>query len=100
MNTLALQPVRFGEAITPGQTEKTQKTSEIGFGDVLKKSMEAVNSGMQEASALSEGLIAGEHGNIHETMIAMEKSGISFRLMTKVQQKAIQAYQDTMRIQL
>lgn len=95
-----MQSVRFGEPVTAGKLEKEQKISGTGFGDVLKKSLETVNSRMEEASALSEGLIAGEHGNIHETMIAMEKAGISFRLLTKVQQKAIQAYQDTMRIQL
>lgn len=73
---------------------------DTGFGDVLKKSIDSVNKGLQEADQLSQGLAAGQHGNIHETMIAIEKAGISFRLMTKMQQKAIQTYQDIMRIQL
>ena len=71
-----------------------------GFGEVLKKSIESVNSMQQEADELTRGLMAGEHGNIHETMIAIEKAGISFRMMTSVQQKAISAYQEIMRIQL
>lgn len=100
MKTLGLQPVRFGETLPTGQVEKSKKSSGTGFGEVLKASIETVNSGMEEARLLSEGLISGEHGNIHETMIAMEKSSITFRLMTRVQQKAIEAYQDTMRIQL
>lgn len=99
MKTLPLQPVRFGESLVSAQVSKNEQPG-TGFGDVLKKSIETVNGRITEARELSEGLIAGEHGNIHETMIAMEKAGISFRLMTKVQQKAIQAYQDTMRIQL
>ena len=67
---------------------------------MLQKSIESVNNNMQEADELSRGLAAGEHGNIHETMIAMEKASISFRMMTRVQQKAIAAYQEVMRIQL
>ena len=75
-------------------------TPDAGFGDVLKKSINSVNNRMKEADELSQGLASGQHGNIHETMIAIEKAGISFRLMTKMQQKAIQAYQDIMRIQM
>jgi len=33
-------------------------------------------------------------------MIALEKANISFRLMTKVQNKVIAAYQDIMRLQV
>ncbi len=100
MKTLGLQPVRFGEVQATGILEKSQKSQGTGFGEILQKSLDSVNSSMEEARALSEGLINGEHGNIHETMIALEKSSITFRLMTRVQQKAIEAYQDTMRIQL
>jgi flagellar hook-basal body complex protein FliE len=99
MNTLPLQPVQFGEVAT-SQVGKTSETGGTGFGDVLKQSLDAVNTSKQEAGELTAGLISGQHGNIHETMIAVEKAGISFRLMTKMQQKAIQAYQDVMRIQL
>ncbi|OKY74506.1 MAG: flagellar hook-basal body complex protein FliE [Desulfobulbaceae bacterium DB1] len=99
---LPLQPVRYGESLQLDQIEKTGKsqTPGTGFGEVLQKSIDGVNAQMREADELSRGLTAGEHGNIHETMIAMEKAGVSFRLMTKVQQKAIQAYQEMMRMQL
>jgi flagellar hook-basal body complex protein FliE len=71
-----------------------------GFGEVFKKSLESVNSTVQEAARMTEGLVAGEHSNIHETMIAMEKSTVSTRLLTRVQQKVIAAYQDVMRMQV
>lgn len=99
MNTLPLQPVQYGEMAT-GQVAKKPETAGTGFGEVLKQSIDTVNGLKQDAGELTAGLISGEHGNIHETMIAVEKAGISFRLMTKMQQKAIQAYQDVMRIQL
>jgi len=82
---------------TPSSPDKSEGT---GFSDVLKESIDAVNEKIQQAESLSLGLADGHHSNIHETMIAIEKAGISFKLMTRVQQKAIQAYQDVMRIQL
>lgn len=74
--------------------------ADTGFGEVLKKSLESVNTNIEEAGKMAEGLVSGQHSNIHETMIAMEKSTVSFRMLTKVQQKVITAYQDIMRMQV
>jgi len=71
-----------------------------GFGEILKKSIHAVNDEMQRSAALQEGLLTGQHSNIHETMIAMEKASLSFRMLTKVQSKVIDAYKEVMRMQL
>ena len=71
-----------------------------GFGQVLTKAINAVNQNMQEAETMAAGLITGQHANIHETMIAEEKAGISFRMLTKTQNKVIEAYQEIMRMQL
>ena len=97
MKTLPLSQVQ-----QPLTLEKTAKdpVEEAGFGDVLRKSLESVNSYRAEASKMAEGLVSGQHSNIHETMIAMEKSTVSFRMLTKVQQKVIAAYQEVMRMQV
>lgn len=71
-----------------------------GFGQVLNRAIDAVNTRQAESAELAKGLVSGQHANIHETMIAMEKSSISFRLMTKVHQKGLDAYQEVMRMQL
>ncbi len=71
-----------------------------GFGKVLREAMESVNNSENEANALAAGLASGEHANIHETMIAMEKAGITFRLATKVQAKVLDAYKEIMRTPL
>jgi flagellar hook-basal body complex protein FliE len=97
MKTMPLDQVRASE-INGAHPQKT-KSVDAGFGEVLKKSINSVSNRIEEANDLVEGLAAGQHGNIHETMIAAEKAGISFRLMTKMQQKAISAYQEIMRIQ-
>ena len=104
MNTIGLKPVTGGTSIigggAAGGAQKVAKSDPSGFGDVLNKSVESVNKNMKESAAMSTGLIAGQHSNIHETMIAMEKSSLSFRMLTKVQTKVIDAYKEVMRIQL
>jgi flagellar hook-basal body complex protein FliE len=62
--------------------------------------MEEVNQLQNEADRSIEQLVAGESKNLHETMIAMEKANISFRLMMEVRNKIIEAYQDVMRMQV
>ncbi len=86
----------------PGTTTSgsVDRKSDTGFGELLKRSIESVNSSIQEANQSQAGLISGEHSNIHETMIAMEKAGIQFRLLTRVQNKVVDAYKEIMRMQL
>lgn len=99
MKEVTMQPVQLiGKSSAPGGVKGAEPSS--GFGEILSKSIDAVNQQRQEADLLAQGLASGEHANIHETMIAMEKAGISFRLMTKVQQKVIDAYREVMRMQL
>lgn len=76
------------------------KTVGSGFDEILKKSIDSVNGNIEEANNLASGLVSGQHSNIHETMIAMEKADVTFKLMTKVQQKAIASYEVIMRMQL
>jgi len=71
-----------------------------GFGQVLNKAINSVNENLQEADRMSAGLASGQHANIQETMIALEKANISFRLLTKAQNKVVEAYQEIMRMQL
>ncbi len=97
MKTLPLSQIQ--QPLTLDKSTKSP-TGGTGFGDVLKKSLEGVNANIQESAQMTEGLVSGQHSNIHETMIAMEKSTVSFRMLTKVQQKVIAAYQDVMRMQV
>lgn len=96
MNVIGIDPIQGGGSL-PLKVKEVQGT---GFGDILQESMAAVSQKAQEASALSEGLVSGQHSNIHETMIAMEESNVSFRMMAKVQNKVIDAYREIMRLQL
>ncbi|ADH85886.1 flagellar hook-basal body complex protein FliE [Desulfurivibrio alkaliphilus] len=98
MNLQPVMPVGVGElGVSP---QPPVKDAVSGFGEILNKAVDVVSARQAEANHLSEGLVSGQHANIHETMIAVEKSSISMRLMTKVHQKGLDAYQEMMRMQL
>lgn len=99
MNEIGMQPV-IPAGSSSFQSPGVKGVGSTGFSEILSKSLGAVNGQLQEADQLSQGLASGQHANIHETMIAVEKSEISFRMMTKVQQKVIDAYREVMRMQL
>ena len=90
------------KSLLPLSPEKTEKSDDQkgSFGVMLKGAIKEVNQLQGEADTSINQLIAGESKNLHETMIAMEKANISFRLMLEVRNKIIEAYHDIMRMQV
>lgn len=76
------------------------KSSTDAFSNVLKDSIEKVNSLQTEADKAIEGLAKGEVTNIHDTMIAIEKANVSFNMMVQVRNKLVQAYEEIIRMQV
>ncbi len=70
------------------------------FVDMLKDSIQKVNTLHGEANNAIEGLVKGETKNIHETMIAIEKANVSFNMMIQVRNKLLSAYEEIMRMQI
>lgn len=76
------------------------QSSTDAFSNVLKDSIEKVNSLQTEADKAIEGLAKGEVTNIHDTMIAIEKANVSFNMMVQVRNKLVQAYEEIIRMQV
>lgn len=67
------------------------------FGQLLKTSLDAVNSTQMQAGALKAGFENRTSDvSLAEVMIAGQKADISFRAVTEVRNKLVQAYQDIM----
>lgn len=71
-----------------------------GFEAALKNVIGEVNKMQIESDRAVENLHAGGGKNLHEVMIAMEKADISLRLMVQMRNKAVEAYQEIMRMQV
>lgn len=68
-----------------------------GFGEMLADSLKAVNESQQHANDLKVGFENGTADtSLAEVMIAAQKANLSFRAVTEVRNKLVQAYQDIM----
>ncbi|WP_310598953.1 flagellar hook-basal body complex protein FliE [Desulfobulbus sp.] len=70
------------------------------FGDILGAMVENTSQQQQKADLAIQQLHNGGERNLHEAMIAMEKADISLRFAVQVRNKAIDAYQEIMRMQV
>jgi flagellar hook-basal body complex protein FliE len=82
-----------------GAGTKTTSVTE-GFTQVFGDMVGKVNELQTKADKAVEMLATGESKNLHEVMIAMEKSSISFQFLTQVRNKALDAYHEIMRMQV
>ena len=70
------------------------------FGVILQSLVTAADQQQQQADRTVQTLHGGGEKNLHEAMIAMEQADISLRYLVQVRNKAIEAYQEIMRMQL
>ncbi|MZG31285.1 MAG: flagellar hook-basal body complex protein FliE [Nitrospinae bacterium] len=70
------------------------------FADTLAQSLDKVNTMQKEADNAIQDFVAGDTRNIHETMIAVGKADLAFRLTMQVRNKIVEAYQEVMRTQV
>lgn len=96
-------------SVTPGvqafsakeiQGPEAKSQGESSFVRFLEESIDQVNGLQKEASLSAESLATGNGENIHETMIALEKAELSFKMMMQVRNKIIKAYEEVMRMQV
>lgn len=66
----------------------------------LEKSMGEVNQLLNESDNKATDLALGKTENLHESMVATEKAETAFKLMVQFRTKAIEAYNEILRMQV
>lgn len=69
-------------------------------GKFFQELVTKVNDLQLQSDVATQQLVTGENRNLHEAMISMEKASISFQFMSQVRNKALEAYQEIMRMQV
>lgn len=87
----------IAKANTPQPSEGTDGPS---FAEHLKAGIQEVDAQQKYSSELKTAVATGESQNIHEAMIASSKAGLSFKFMVQVRNKALQAYQEVMKMRV
>ncbi len=74
------------------------KPAGASFGQVLKDSLAQVNALQHEADSAIQSLATGGTTTLHDTMLAVQKAELSFKLMMQVRNKIVEAYQEVLRM--
>ncbi|HEY5514383.1 MAG TPA: flagellar hook-basal body complex protein FliE [Geomonas sp.] len=82
----------------PAQPAKAAQNGGADFGKLLGDMVGKVNDLQNSADKSIQSLATGESKGLHEVMLAVEKASISFQMLTQVRNKAMEAYQEIMRM--
>jgi flagellar hook-basal body complex protein FliE len=80
--------------------EKKEEDNKTSFSDLLQNFIKDVNNDLINAKNIEQDLSLGKIQNIQDAMYQIEKADISFRLLTEIRNKALESYQEIMRMQV
>ena len=100
---MAIPPVTSVIGALPSMpTTKTAATEAVGgqgFGDMVAKALQNVQNTQTSADALAQAASTG-NGDPAEYMIAATQANLSTELTVAVRNKAVEAFNDIMRMQI
>jgi flagellar hook-basal body complex protein FliE len=89
----------IGQNNAAGATQGTNGVSE--FGKLLQKGLDSVNQSQQTANTLATQFEKGVPGvELPQVMLEMQKASVSFRALTEVRNRLVNAYQEIMNMPL
>lgn len=71
-----------------------------GFAELVTQGLQQVNTQLLTSQTDLQRLAVGDVQNLHQVMIRLEESRLSFQLMMQVRGRLLEAYQDVMKMQL
>ncbi len=77
---------------------QTDKTSKSSSGDLLSSKLAEVDQAQKASDTAMTNFSTGKTKNLHEVILAMEMADTSLRTVVAVRNKAIEAYQEIMRM--
>lgn len=90
----------IGSVTGAAAAKSTPAVSGAAFKDMLFSEIEKVNEAQAESRAASAAAISGTADNLHEMKIAGMKAELTLEYAVSVNNKAIEAYKEIMRVQL
>lgn len=91
--------MQTGQVASPfPSTSGVAPTGHVDFGDRVGELLRGVSGLQQRAETAADGLVRGEHQDVHGTMIAMQEADVAFRLTSSIRSRVIEAYREVMRM--
>lgn len=102
-----MEPIQLNNAVSsvitqkePKLTNTTPYEAQNSFASVLKKTIEEINTTQQDSGAMTQKLVLGEDVDLHNVMIASQKASVTLQATMEVRNKAVEAYQEIMRMNM
>jgi flagellar hook-basal body complex protein FliE len=81
-----------------GTNQAKPSASAAGSGNFFEELVSKVGDLQSQADNKIKSMVTGESRELHEVMLAVEKASISFQFLTQVRNKAMEAYQEIMKM--
>ncbi|XLM19829.1 flagellar hook-basal body complex protein FliE [Chromobacterium piscinae] len=98
-----LGELRSAAALASGkQPPVAQQTPQVDFSDVLKSTIDQVNSAQQTSEEMQKQFQLGDNKevNLQDVMMSLQKASLSFQTMVQARNKLVSAYQEIMNTQV
>jgi flagellar hook-basal body complex protein FliE len=100
MGELRDMQARMQQNAQPKSLDSGETGNHKSFLSHLVEGVQEVNEMQTNADKMATDLASGKSQNIHETMLAATKAELGFNFMVQIRNKAIEAYQEIMRMQV
>jgi flagellar hook-basal body complex protein FliE len=111
MKSVSSKGLDFSDLTRQLRANQNSSSEQVGFGaekksegssfsDMLRESIKEVNAASKESDRSMVDLASGKTSNIHETMLAATKAELGFNMLVQLRNKAIESYQEVMRMQV
>lgn len=97
---MAIPPIGAAGAMPLPAVRPQAQTAAPGFGDALMKGLEQVSATERKADAVTQSMATGGPAQISDLMVATTKSQMSIDLLVQTRNRAVEAYQEIMRMPL
>lgn len=99
MNPIDLNPGVQPLPLTQVQPNPVEQ-ARTDFGTIIKEAVSQTAVAEAEGEKAIQNLASGQAKNLHEVMISVEKADISLKMLVQFRNKALQAYEEVMRMQI
>ncbi len=87
------------EKAAQGQKSELMKpTDGPSFSDIISEKIQQVDDLQKQADVKMTDVATGKSRNLHEAILSMEMADTSLKMLVTVRNKAIEAYQEMMRM--
>lgn len=98
---MEISPISVAQPVSPtlNQTTAVQNVkTEQSFGTVLKDAINSVNEAQNQSDLMTNKLVSGQDVDLSDVMITAQKASVTLNTALQVRNKAVEAYQEIMRM--